>query len=116
MGFDDLFENKNRYHGNYGNSNIHDYKRHGQRSFYSGRHNRDYVNLFAIIEKIKRNPKLKRLAIIAVIVVLVLIVITIIILLPLLMQLFDYISQNGIQGVVDGISGFLDKIWKGSAK
>ncbi len=116
MGFDDLFENKNRYHGNYGNSNVHDYNRHSHGSHYSGHRDGDHVKLLAIIAKIKHNPKLKRLAIIAVIAVLLLIVITVIVLLPLLLRLFDYISQNGIQGVVEGITAFIDKLWKGSAK
>jgi hypothetical protein len=49
-------------------------------------------------------------------VLLVIAVGVIIALLPLLIQLFNYITQNGVQGVFDAVTGFLDKLWKGSGK
>jgi hypothetical protein len=59
---------------------------------------------------------LKVFAILAGVLILVVSVMLIIFLMPLLLKLFNYISQNGLQGVLDAITGFLDKLWKGSGK
>jgi hypothetical protein len=34
---------------------------------------------------------------------------------PMISKLLGYVSQNGLQGVLTEISGFLDKVWKGSS-
>lgn len=39
----------------------------------------------------------------------------IIVLFPLIIKLFNYITQNGLQGVLNEITGFPDKILKGKA-
>jgi competence protein ComGC len=57
--------------------------------------------------KLRNNPKLKALLIIAVIVILAIAVILLIFMLPLLMKFMRFISENGIQGIID-------IIWKGT--
>ena len=47
---------------------------------------------------------------------LVIAIILIIVLVPVIIKLINYISQNGLQGLFNGVADFLDKIWKGSAK
>lgn len=59
------------------------------------------------LEKIRNNPKLKGLLIIFVIAVLGLVVLTLFLLWPLLLSILQFVSENGIQGVID-------KIWSGS--
>jgi len=65
---------------------------------------------------VMRNRKLKLLAIAAVILLLAMVIALIIVLFPLLTKLYNYIMQNGLQGILDSITGFFDKIWNGSAK
>jgi uncharacterized membrane protein len=68
------------------------------------------------LEKLKINRKLKGLVIFAVIVILAIVIALIAILLPLILNLLNYISQNGVQGILDNVTGFLDKLWKGTGK
>ena len=68
------------------------------------------------LENLKVNRKLKGLVIFVFIVILAIIITLIAILLPLILKLLNYISQNGVQGILDNVTGFLDKLWKGSGK
>lgn len=68
-----------------------------------------------ILEKIRNNKKLKLFVITVAIVLVVIIIAIILIFLPLLVKLFNYISQNGIQGILEFITEFLNKLWQGSA-
>jgi hypothetical protein len=108
MGYDDFFENSRKYHNN--DNRISTDPRHSK--------TRDdgFIKWSAFLEKIKSDKKLKRMVILAGILVVTTVVVLIILLMPLIIKLFDYISQNGLQGVLDSITGFLDKLLKGSAK
>jgi len=66
------------------------------------------------MEVLKVNRKLKTLAIIVLLAVLAIIVVLIVVFLPLILKLYTYISQNGVQGVMDVIVGFLDQLWRGT--
>ena len=122
MGFDDFFEDKRKHRGNYREHGYHrghddhDYSRHSQERHYPSHGNESHLKMLAILNRIRNNRKLKLIVIMAVIVLLIIAVAVIIALLPLLIQLFNYISQNGVQGVFDAVTGFLDKLWKGSGK
>lgn len=116
MGFDDIFENK---HGHYGNNRP--YRNHDDNKFesdyypsYSGY--REHTKWLGIIKKILSNRKLKILVILAGTVFLVIAIVLIVLLVPVIIKLYNYILQNGLQGLFNGISDFLDKIWKGSPK
>ncbi len=116
MGFENLFENKHNHHGNYMENRYPDDKKYSNDSNHSYL-GKDYqLKWLNIQEKIRRNKKLKLLVVMASILVLVVIIVLIIILLPIFMKLFNYISQNGLQGIYDSITGFIDKIRKGSGK
>jgi uncharacterized protein YqhQ len=60
-----------------------------------------------LLNKFRSNPKLKMILVFAAILIIVAVVAVVILLFPLLLKLFSYISENGIQGV-------LDKLWKGT--
>lgn len=115
MKFDDLINYNRRSSNNYHKSN---YKNENRNSSYYAnsdfRYNSNYKIRF-ILEKIRNNKKLKLFLITVAIVLLLLIVALILILLPLLIKLFDYISQNGIQGILELMTEFLNKLWQGSA-
>lgn len=68
------------------------------------------------LEKFKTNRKLKRIVIIAFILILVIVAAIIAIFLPLILKLVEFISQNGVQGLLDYLIVFLDKLWKGSGQ
>jgi hypothetical protein len=116
MGFDNFFENDRRNNENYRDNRYNEDNRYQHGSYPSDQEDRGQFNISAFFEKIKSNKKLRQLVIIAAILLLMIVVALLILLLPLIMKLFNYISQNGLQGVIDSITGFADKIMKGSAK
>ena len=116
MGFDDLFEYKHTHHGNYREYKYHDENRHMTDSYQSDHGYGDHTKWLRIIKKIWNNKKLKVLVIVAGTVFLVVVIVLIIVLVPLIIKLFNYISQIGLQGLLNGVIDFLDKIWKGSAE
>jgi hypothetical protein len=68
------------------------------------------------LEKLKINRKLKGLVIVAFLMILAIVIALIAILLPLILKILNYISQNGFQSILNNVTGFLDKLWKGSGK
>lgn len=119
MGHDDFFEDKRRHHGNYRDHRYHDDhedNRYWHGSLYPNHGNEGHQKLLTILNRIRNNKKLKVIVVMAVIVLLIIAVALIIALLPLIIQLINYISQNGVQGVFDSVTGFVDKLWKGSGK
>jgi hypothetical protein len=116
MEFEEFFENKRKNQGYYkehGNYIDNKYSSHTQHSYpgYT-----DHQKWIAILEKIRNNKKLRIIAGLAGIFIVAIITLLFLVFMPLILKLFNYISQNGLQGLLDAITGFLDKIWKGSAK
>ena len=125
MEFDDFFENKRKHHGNYREHGYddhhvghvdHDNNRYSHEQQYPTHANESHQQLFTILNKIRNNKKLKLIAIIAVIALLIITISLVVALLPLIIKLFNYISQNGLQSIFEAITGFVDKLWKGSGK
>jgi uncharacterized membrane protein SpoIIM required for sporulation len=116
MDFDDLFENKRRNHGNYRVRSDHDYEEYSDNSHHSYSGYSHHQRLLNILQTIRSNNKLKLLALLAGIFILIVSIVVIIVLLPLIIKLFNYILQNGLQGVYNEITGFIEKIWKGPGK
>jgi len=115
MKFDDLINYNYRNSNNYKNRSYQDEYRGSSYSTNSNFRYNDVYYLRNISEKILNNKKLKLFLIAAAIILLVIIIALILILLPLLIKLFDYISQNGIQGILEFVTEFLNKLWQGSA-
>lgn len=67
-----------------------------------------------ILKKILNNRKLKTILIIAVSLLLIIIIGLIILVFPFLVKIFNYISENGVQGLVEFVTGAINKIWTGS--
>lgn len=116
MGFENFFDDDRRNNENYRDNRYNNDNRYRRNSYPSDQEENEQLNISAILEKIKSNKKLRLLAIVAIILILVIVIALIVILFPLILKLFNYISQNGLQGLVDSITGFLDKIMKGTAK
>jgi len=116
MKLDDLINYNRRNSNNYNNRNYQNKYRSSSYSNNSGyEYNSNYKMRF-ILEKIRNNKNLKLFLITLAIVLLTIIIVLILILWPLLVKLFDYISQNGIQGILEFLTEFLNKLWQGSAK
>lgn len=110
MGLDDLFEQQDlhRHHGGYrAGSNV-------RRDSTNGHNKQDLIYL--LLNKIWSNKKLRVLFIVLAIALLLLAILLIVSLIPLILKLIDYVAQNGIQGIVDSIISFINKIWKGAGK
>jgi uncharacterized integral membrane protein len=115
MGFEELFENKDRYQENnrerrYPGSNR--YVHESQRSSHGQDENLNWLN---ILQKIRSNKKLKLFVILGGLLVLIILIVLIIVLLPVILKLINSISQTGLQGILNDITDFLNKILKGTA-
>jgi hypothetical protein len=116
MGFEDFFEEKQRIHKYYSTQDYHDDNRFPVYQRHSYREQVARQKWLAILDRIRKNRQLKLLVAVAVIVLLILAVVLIMVLLPFILKLFDYIGHYGLQGISDAITGFLDKLLKGSGK
>jgi len=115
MGFEEFFENnrndnRNNRLNSYTNNNGYPYN-----SQYPFNGNEDNVKWQNIFEKIRSNKKLKIFVVYAGILILTILIVLIIVLFPIIVKLINYITQNGLQGIFDEITGFLDKILKATA-
>jgi hypothetical protein len=119
MGIHGFYENKYDYQEHQG----HDYgQSHSEklRNISEGHYlhhgsDRSYY-LSYILDKIRNNKKLRIWIGFLGLFFLIVIIALAIILIPLIVKSANFISQYGIQGVVDNIGGFLGKIWNGVGK
>lgn len=125
MGFDDLFERghhqQQRYgsgHDDHGHHNgHHEHDNHGFQNNYHNDHENRYAHPYSnqyrpdmkrlIMDKLSNNPQLKTLLIVVAVVVIVLLIVIAVLVVPLLLKFAGYISEEGIQGLINNI-------WKGS--
>jgi hypothetical protein len=114
MGFDDFIDNKHGYHENYSRHRYYENDRYSDDSYHKQSKQSDDLKWLNVLDKIRNNKKLKLIIVMAGLVIITIVVILIIALYPLILKLINYISQNGLQGVFNDISGFLEKIWKSS--
>jgi hypothetical protein len=95
-----MSHNKYGYDDHYGR---HEYSR-ASRSGYPGQDIRQLI-----FGRIKSNPKLRILIVGGAILLLFLIILAVLLFLPLIIKLFNYVTENGLQGLIDSI-------WKGTGK
>jgi uncharacterized membrane protein YvbJ len=111
MGLDDLFgQGRNQQRQEYGQRYGHDDEDDSyqtSQSLNQNSYSQLYENKLKVINSMANNPKVKLMLIIAAIVIIAIIVFVIILLFPLIIKLFNYIGENGLQGI-------LDTIWKGT--
>jgi hypothetical protein len=103
MGFEDIFEQDNR-HNKRGNYNAFGKDDHNQ---YAGTEKEENNMQTMLLSKLRDNPKLKGYLIVAGIILIAVIILLIILLFPAIQKLLGFISENGIQGLIDSI-------WKGN--
>lgn len=116
MNFYDVLGNKHEHHDNFEKQNDHDNNRYFDGSHQSNYEKSDHFEWQNIWAKINSNKKLKQLVMIAAIFIIVILIALIIALFPYLTKLISSISQNGLQGALDSISVFLEKIGKLTGK
>jgi hypothetical protein len=111
MELDDLFgQGRNQQRQGYGQRygrDVEDDDDHRSQSFNQNSYNQLYENKLKVINSIANNPKVKLMLILAAIIIIAIVVFVIILLFPLIIKLFNYIVENGLQGI-------LDTIWKGT--
>jgi uncharacterized membrane protein len=113
MGFEEFFENnRNDYRNNRGNSYSDENSYNSRYPLSANGENEKWKN---ILEKIRSDKRLKLLVVLSGLVILTIIIFLVIVLHPLFLKLINYITQNGLQGVLNEITGFLDKLLKGTA-
>jgi hypothetical protein len=115
MGFEEFFEtNRTNYKYNKTDNqrNDNEYSDNSEGLFNGNSNN---ILLQNFLEKIRNNKKLKLFVVLAGIMILIIVIVLIIVLFPLIKNLINYITQNGLQGVVDEITGFINNILNGKA-
>lgn len=112
MEFDDIVEKKTEYHRGYGQSNYHQDNGYRQNSYPTYHRNYAHNKWLFILLKYRTSRTIRIFTKIAAVAVIAIIVLVIVVLFPMIMKLALYISQNGLQGVVDSITVFLDKLWE----
>jgi hypothetical protein len=115
MGLEEFFEYDRRDYRNNGRNRYPDNDDYSDNSQYPLRGRENAVKWQNILEKIRSNSRYRFFIISAGLLILAIVVFLIIILFPLLVKFINYISQNGLQGVINEIAGFLDKILNGTA-
>ena len=63
----------------------------------------DSADLKQQLLKMLQNPKLRSLLIIVAVIIAIAVVVAIILLFPLILKLFAFISENGVQGILDAV-------------
>lgn len=116
MEFDDFSINKRRNEDRYRNDDPRDRFRNSRHSHHSYHQSGNNYKWQYFLEQLKNNRKLKRVIIFALLFIFIIIVTLLVIFLPLILKLFNYISQHGVQGLLEGIIEFLNKIWSGSSR
>lgn len=112
MGFDEIYRHKKKYTEHYRDNQYYDdYTEHYPHNMPGREH-----YLMFIINKIWSNRKLRLLFVIFVLIVVILIIIAVIMIIPLIFKVLNAVTQSGLKGIAESITGFIDKIWNGSAK
>jgi uncharacterized membrane protein len=117
MELDNLFEQRN-YSRNQKRNNFSrfdqdddEYRNNYQERKTGGSHYATYV-----FNRIWSNKKLRILFILLSITVIAIVIALLVVFAPLLLKAFNYLTQNGISGVVESVKALLDKLWLGAGK
>lgn len=110
MDLEDFFENKKKHHRTHDMRNYH--RGDSYSKFYQGKNER--FDLLGLLNNIKNNKKIRVLLLAILIFLIVVIIVVIAVLFPLLMNLFSYLSQNGISGLVEKAMELLNNLWNGT--
>jgi hypothetical protein len=112
MGFDEIYKHRKKYAEHYPDNRYYgNYREHYPHNLPGQEH-----YLMYILNKIWSNRKLRLLFVISALIVVVLIITVLIMIIPLIFKLLNTITQGGLKGIAESITGFIDKIWNGSAK
>jgi len=116
MNFEEILENKNKHQGSYRKQIYHeDHKQQGSRHQQYAGHS-SQMKLMELLDKLRHSKKLRIAVALAAVFVLLVSIGLIVLLFPLLVKLYDYVVQNGLQGLITSVTAFLDTILKGSSK
>ncbi len=116
MEFDDIFENKRRYHQGYGQSKYDKDDRARQYSYPAYHRNNVPSKWLFFLLKYRTSRTIRLFTKIAAIILIAVVILLIVVLFPLIMNLAYFISQNGLKGVAESIMVFLDNLWRGFGK
>jgi hypothetical protein len=109
MGFDEFFGHGNKHHNRGHEYNHGKYDEYGHNKYRSSSHSHSQHSdiKHMLLNMLRDNPKLKAILIFAVILVAIVVVGVVIMLFPLIYNVLSYITENGVQGIIDAI-------WKGT--
>jgi uncharacterized membrane protein len=103
MGYDDFFDQERKHRGTNWKPLNKDEDRYSYNPHQYKNENAGYSKALMVLNNIRRNKKLKWVVVIGGIAVLFIALVLIIYLLPLVIKLFNNVSQNGLQGILDSL-------------
>jgi hypothetical protein len=116
MEFDDVYERRQKM---WKREHYYDEDYHNDENRYPLIHpdkpGRQHYAIF-IINKIWKNRSLRLPLILLSGVLLAVIILVLVALFPLFTNLYDSLKQDGLKGIAEAITGFVDKLWNGSGK
>jgi|JFJP01.1.fsa_nt_gi hypothetical protein len=116
MEYNNIFENKRTNHQSYSNHRYQERPHYAQNMCPSYRSNHINYKLQYFLEYLKKSRKLKLAILITIILILAILIAAIVILLPIISKLIGFVDQNGVQGIVEALTDFLNKLWRGTSK
>lgn len=116
MGNNTIFENKHINPEDYSNYRYQERSGYDQNIHQSYRNKHLNYKLQHFLEYVKNSRKLKLAILIVIMLILAILIAAILILLPLISKLIGFIDQNGVQGIVEALTDFLNKLWRGTSK
>jgi type IV secretory pathway component VirB8 len=94
----------------YDRHNHHGYEGHGNHYDFEYRIKNYFLN------KLRNNKKLLLIPVIAIVIIIAVAIFLLIMLLPAISKVIEYINTNGIKGIADTATQFLEGIWAGKGK
>lgn len=113
MQSDDFLANKQQHRNGYRNNEYRDSFRYSQNVHRSHQRSGNNYKWLYFLDQLKNNRKLKRLIVFALFLIFAILIALLLIFLPLLSKFLNYIHHHGVQGMLDYIVEFLNKIWSG---
>jgi len=111
MDLEGFFLRKNKYHHR---RDVHKYYSDGNNRYNSNHNYQEKFNPFELVNNIRNNRKLKTIIMVILVFIVVLIIGLIALLFPVISNILNYISQNGVSGIIEMVMEFLNNLWNGA--
>lgn len=111
MDLEDLFGNKEKHHHTQDRRNYYHEDSYENR-YYRGNDENNYLT--GLLNRIRNNRKLKIFILVFLVFIMLVVIGILAVLFPLIVELFNFISQNGLSGILEKAMEILNTLWSGA--